>query len=461
MILSLLSRSAGAVRGNCHRYGILLFLLLRVIEELYRRWFDRRKLHWGRWRIRGELEDIDGELVQGCLLSTENLLTLGRVEKRTLFMKSLTDLLGSNDYLVQEVLRSAARCRSMGRNSLVTRWMKGDERYHALQACLNAVSALLGANSVHFNALGGEESGFFTSTWYCLSLVTPTGRVTPVAEPGCESIRHKPRPVLRIIIINETEVRKIADGKLNPPESGCCNSRHMERFHIMEDLARNFQRQLVSTPAPANGKPMSSRNPFTNEKAHREAQPASKPDGGLMKRVHSQPSLSVLGQPGLGMQGGLRRLGNSENQREEEKQKKASSMLALDALDHDLGADEDNCFLRVHVPHFVARETKASATVHLTPKEASSLLTHLEYNPNSALLPREMQASHQRSSSNADMEATLTGRQRAASSTPTSPSAWIEPAGAATSTRHTKTEPVAAMAKNMHKAKKLVSQGSM
>jgi len=416
MILSLLSKSAGAVRGNVHRYGILLFLVLRVIEELYRRWLDRRKLHWGRWRIRGELEDIDGELVQGCLLSTENLLTLGRVEKRTLFMKSLSDLLGSNEYLVKEVLRSAARCRSMGRNSSVTRWMQPDERYHALQACLNAVSALLGANSVHFNALGGEESGFFTSTWYCLSLVTPTGRVKPIAELDEESVRHRPRPVLRIIIVNETEVRKIADGKLNPPESGCCNSRHMERFHIMEDLARNFQRQLVSTPAPASGKPMSSRNPFSNEKVHqKEAQPASKPDGGLMKRVHSQPSLSALAQPGLGLQGGsggMRRLGN-ENQREEEKQKKASSMLALDALDHDLGAEEDNCFLRVHVPHFVARETKASATMHLTPKEASSLLTQLENNPSSSLLPREIQANHQ--SGSADVDRTLGGlsRQRA------------------------------------------------
>lgn len=352
----------------------------------------------------------------------------------------------------------------MGRNSIVTRWMQPDERYHALQACLNAVSALLGANSVHFNALGGEESGFFTSTWYCLSLVTPTGRVKPIAQPGGEAIRHRPRPVLRIIIVNETEVRKIADGKLNPPESGCCNSRHQERFHLMEDLARNFQRQLVSTPAPASGKPMSSRNPFTNEKAHPEPKPATKPDGGLMKRVHSQPSLSALAQPGLGLQGGvagMRRLGN-ENQREEEKQKKASSRLALDALDHDLGAEEDNCFLRVHVPHFVARETKASATMHLTPKEAGPLLSQLEQNPNAALLPREIQASsHQSGSPEMGMSSTLSSRQRAASATG-STSTWIEPAGAATAQRQgTKTEPLAAMARDMHKAKKYVSKGSL
>merc|ERR1719245_724785 len=77
------------------------------------------------------------------------------------------------------------------------------------------------------------------------------------------SVSRSPRATLRIAIANETELRKIADGKLAEPAGGFFNTRHAERFRMLQDFATNFQRQLVSTPVST--KASSSENPF-NEK---------------------------------------------------------------------------------------------------------------------------------------------------------------------------------------------------
>ncbi|CAK0841558.1 unnamed protein product [Prorocentrum cordatum] len=103
----------------------------------------------------------------------------------------------------------------------------------------------------------------------------------------------------------------IADGKLQPPSWGFFNHRHAERYNVLRDFATNFQRQLVSTPANPRGAP--SRSPFTSERAHRDGTQRgsgsgmSKPDGGALKRVQSQPSmtnLSLLGADRGGQRGG-------------------------------------------------------------------------------------------------------------------------------------------------------------
>lgn len=347
------------------RHPVLLLLLLRALEALYRYWVRRRLLRLGRLRVLNMTDEIDGELIQGCLLSTERLLEMGRVEKRTLFTQSLISFFSENVYLAGELVKAAQKCRRKSKNCMVTRWMPEDEKYHSLQAALNAVSSLFGANFVHFNALDGDASGLFKSTWYCLTLTTPTRlphdkRAEPspsssfsfsgnVVDNTCTftDMSRIPRPTLRVLLVNETELRRIGDNKLRPPNWGFFNSRHAERYRMLVDFARNFQKQLVRTSA--DGRAMNERNPFTSEKVHKQKQPP-KPDGGLMKRVHSVPhKMGILGQAAKDNSAhgeGLPTFGAAGSKADR------SASQGAEELDADR-CNEYNCFLRVHVPHYV------------------------------------------------------------------------------------------------------------
>jgi len=352
------------------RHPALVLLLLRLGELLLpllarcRRYLAERKAIG----VPGFLgtPDIDFDLIQGCLISAENLLNLGRIEKRTLFQISAKKVLGGNAHLMQVLRASAMQCHRNSHNCLVPRWIPAEERYHILQASLNAVSSLFGENYVHQNALGETEKHLFKSTWYCVTLMTPTRpenktpseknkiAATSSSMETCTftDMTRTPRPTLRICIVNESEIRAIADGKLRPPSWGFFNSRHAERYRMLGDFCRNFQKQLVRTPADSRG--MSSRSPFTSEKAHQVQK--VKPDGGLMKRVQSQPSLaaqslggnmSSMGQ-GNPPAGQLRGRGSSDADAEDQREEQAQ------------GVSDENCFLRLHVPHFAGH--------HIVPK---------------------------------------------------------------------------------------------
>merc|ERR1719401_3110312 len=125
-----------------------------------------------------------------------------------------------------------------------------------------------------------------------VDLVPRVKRVNSSDTETCTftDMSRTPRATLRIEIVNETELRMIADGKLQPPSWGFFNRRHGERYRLLKDFAANFQRQLVSTPANTRGAP--SRNPFTSERTNRAdatgAQSGSsgamaRPDGGALK----------------------------------------------------------------------------------------------------------------------------------------------------------------------------------
>ena len=93
--------AAGKDTGAVQPFRILLHALAggaltKIVELLVKTWLRRR---------RGELEwreAVDFTEVQACILSTEHLATLGRVEKRTLFVKPLAKLF-QNDYIRQKV----------------------------------------------------------------------------------------------------------------------------------------------------------------------------------------------------------------------------------------------------------------------------------------------------------------------------------------------------------------------
>lgn len=365
------------------RNPVLLLLLLRAAEEVYRRFLARRQYMLGRWRVQRKTDEIDEELIQVSLLTCQELVRLGRVEKRTLFMKPMREVFGSDEYLISELLKGARKCRQQSSNCLVMRWVPPDERYHILQACLNAVSSLFGGNYVHQNALGGEQTELFKSTWFCLTVMTPTAskesrrltRGSSDVHGGSDTctftdMSRTPRATLRIAIANETELRAIADGKLQPPSWGFFNHRHAERYNVLRNFAENFQRQLVSTPANPRGAP--SRSPFTSERAHRTDSKGSsgggmsKPDGGPMKRAASMNNLSLLGADRAG-QRGPGPLARSVRQAQGEGEQlngggHAAAVAVPEPAGTDLdrpaerGASEDNCFLRLHVPHFVGEK---------------------------------------------------------------------------------------------------------
>jgi len=306
-------------------------------------------------------DELELDLVQGCLLTAENLINLGRVEKRTLFQVSASKLLHGNEHLIGTLKNAAGRCHEYSHNCLVARWLPPDERYHILQASINSMSSLFGPNYVHQNALGEAGADLFKSTWYCVTIMTPTRAENHLPDEKQVSqttqsletctftdMTRTPRPTLRICLVHESELRGIADGKLQPPSWGFFNSRHAERYRMLGDFSRNFHQQLVRTPA--DSKSMSSRSPFTSERAHKAPESAAKPDGGLMKRVVSQPNMLHKGmpqRPGFGLVGGgLESSPHFANQLR-------LAAASADEAERSKGACDDNCFLRLHVPHYV------------------------------------------------------------------------------------------------------------
>ncbi|CAL1130656.1 unnamed protein product, partial [Cladocopium goreaui] len=332
----------------------------------------RRHVHSKRQVLNPE-DELELDLVQGrwakgsadvrCLLTAENLLNLGRVEKRTLFQVSAKKLLAKNEHLLGILTNAAQHCHEQSHNCLVTRWLPPNERYHILQASVNAMSSMFGPQYVHQNALGQSGADLFKSTWYCVTIMTPTRAENHLPSEQQVSqtsqsletctftdMTRTPRPTLRIVIVHESEIRAIADGKLQPPSWGFFNSRHAERYRMLCDFSRNFQQQLIRTPADSSS--MSSRSPFTSERTHK-SEHERKPDGGMMKRVVSQPNLQ---KAGLNRPLSIDRIKGRGEASMVERLKEAAALA--DEKEKSLGASDENCFLRLHV--FQAQGTRVS-----------------------------------------------------------------------------------------------------
>lgn len=351
---------------------LLALRLLEYLISLWARW--RRSIH-SRRQVSNPEDELELDLVQGCLLTAENLLNLGRVEKRTLFQVSARKLLAKNEHLLGMLTDAAQRCHERSHNCLVTRWLPANERYHILQASVNAMSSLFGPQYVHQNALGESGAELFKSTWYCVTIMTPTraenhlpseqkvSQTTQSLETCTFSdMTRTPRPTIRICIVHESEIRAIADGKLQPPSWGFFNSRHQERYRMLCDFSRNFQQQLIRTPADSRS--MSSRSPFTSERTHthgHKSEADSKPDGGMMKRVVSQPNLQ---QKSLNRPLSMDRLKGAGGGSSVERLKEAATLA--DEKDRQQGASDENCFLRLHVPHYVGPPSNHHARIPTT-----------------------------------------------------------------------------------------------
>jgi len=387
--------------GRVVEHPVVLLLLFRFAEALWRRWLARQRLvKCQRQVLPAASSELDTELLQGCLLTAEDLLTLGRMEKRVLFTRPLREVLCGNDYLVRKLVEAGNQCQQQGRNCMVLRLLGPDERFHILQHCVDACAELFGTNYMHHNALGGGHNDLFKQIWYCVTVMAPSRpstsrkRSESLGSVGSGRAAHgrntctfidmsrSPRPMLRIVMVNESELRRVADGKLIPPRWGCFNSRHQERYRMLEDFARNFHKQLLRSPSDGVLSPKG-RDSRSNPRM------VPKPDGGTLRRVNTQEyglapidggdnsdsgdALALPVEVARYESADLSRLsGHLPNQDAPAFKFRPKSRYHSGPATHTaasdggpksrsaskeaaLGDDVDNCFLRLHVPHFIGR----------------------------------------------------------------------------------------------------------
>lgn len=277
--------------------GALLVTFTRALRELlvWRRVASEERL----WR-----KKVDFSVIQACVMSTEHLQSLGRVEKRTLFVKPIREFF-CNEYVLARVLEAAERAASTEDPVLATQ-LDPEDKWHVLTTCTNHMSSCFAPYHVFFNEARRADS-YYKSAWYCFTLtcaqtnapgrwfITPN---KPVMTNDVGMLR------IRIVLMNEQELREIAGGAVEPPEFGFFNGRHASRWKVCYRIAQLFERQLASV---------------TGEKDLNADWGAN-----LCGSVRRKPPT------GLAM-------------------KQVESASRLDALNQELSS-EDNAILRLHIP---------------------------------------------------------------------------------------------------------------
>ena len=254
--------------------------------------------------------------IQACLLSSEHLGELGRVEKRTLLVKDLNQFFGNNSFVVNKLLSAAAK--TTNEEPILTTFLENDDKWHILASCMNQLSTLFAPYHVFFNEARRCES-YYRSAWYCFTLTctrsSGLGRffITPYKPVVSEDVGALR---VRIIMVNEQELRDIATGVIAPPSWGFFNERHRCRWDMMKRFSQLFERQLQS---------VTGRN---------DAGWGANLCGRL---VHRRGSNSAAKNPSIHVQQAAARGSKQEYE------------------------PEDNCFLRIHIP-FPASRNNACAT---------------------------------------------------------------------------------------------------
>ena len=251
---------------------------------------------------------VDFGQIQACLLSTEHLGELGRIEKRTLQVKDLETFFGNNTYVVEKLL--AAAKRSIGENNpILTQYLESTDKWHILNACTNMISSLFAPYHVFFNEARRYPSNY-RSAWYCFTLTctrtASQGRyfITPF-KPAAGDIGALR---IRIVLVNEQELRDICAGEIAPPVWGFFNDRHKERWQSLKAFSELFELQL---------KKVSNSNAIDGQLPDWGANLCGR-IGANNKLKPPNPSQQAMEAMKQGLQAGI--------------------------------ANEDNCFLRIHIP---------------------------------------------------------------------------------------------------------------
>lgn len=219
--------------------GGLFILALRRVHTW--KTLRRQRQAEALWR-----QHVDFKEVQACILTTEHLADLGRIEKRTLFVKPITEIF-KNDYILETVLKAANKSVEQQDPFLVIQ-LSQEEKWHVLNTCLNHLGTLFAPYHVFFNEARRVES-YYKSAWYCFTLTCAqteaSGRwfITPMKPVGENDDSGSLR--IRLIMMNEQELRDMASGLIEPPARGFFNGRHESRWKICMRFAELFERQLI------------------------------------------------------------------------------------------------------------------------------------------------------------------------------------------------------------------------
>mmetsp|Transcript_23099 Transcript_23099/g.48032 ORF Transcript_23099/g.48032 Transcript_23099/m.48032 type:complete len:310 (+) Transcript_23099:3-932(+) len=215
-------------------------LITALVRACYERWSRRKRQSWENlWR-----KHVDLGVVQACILSTEHLRTLGRVEKRTLFVKPIAEVF-RNEYILSRVLEIADKMAASEDPMLVTQ-LSMQERWHVLNTCTNHLSSCFAPYHVFFNEARRVDS-YYRSAWYCFTLTcaqtSASGRwfITPLKPVGKDDVGMLR---IRIVMMNEQELRDIVAGSIEPPTFGFFTGRHESRWNVCCRFADLFARQV-------------------------------------------------------------------------------------------------------------------------------------------------------------------------------------------------------------------------
>ncbi|CAE8613535.1 unnamed protein product [Polarella glacialis] len=227
--------------------GGALASILRLLRDV---WIKRRRAaSQNLWR-----RHVDFSVVQACILTTEHLQSLGRVEKRTLFVKPIAEVF-RNEYILERLLEQAEKAAASHEPMLMTQ-LSHEDKWHVLNTCSNHISSLFAPYHVFFNEARRVES-HYKSAWYCFTLTcaqtSASGRwfITPFKPVGKDDVGMLR---IRIVMMNEQELREVASGELEAPSSGFLNGRHEERWKVIQSFAELFNRQITKV---SGGEPVS------------------------------------------------------------------------------------------------------------------------------------------------------------------------------------------------------------
>jgi len=218
--------------------GGLIAALIYQFQDWRRRRRDQKSESL--WR-----RHVDFSVVQACILTTEHLASLGRVEKRTMFVKPISEVF-RNEYILERLLSSAEQAVTSQEPFLVT-LLSQEDKWHVLNTCSNHLSSCFAPYHVFFNEARRVES-YYQSAWYCFTLTCAqteaSGRwfITPFKPVGKDDVGFLR---IRIVMMNEQELREVASGSIEPPSFGFFNGRHESRWRVCQRFAELFERQVT------------------------------------------------------------------------------------------------------------------------------------------------------------------------------------------------------------------------